>query len=47
MLPDDIKFLAPFVLTHRIIISPKGKSVLGSPEEVLAQLLRTLTVPTE
>ena len=47
VLPDDIKFLAPFVLTHRIIISPKGKSVLGSPEEVLAQLLRTLTVPTE
>lgn len=47
VLPDDIKFLAPFVLAHRMMISPKGKSVLGSAEEVLAQILRTIPVPTE
>ncbi len=47
VLPDDVKFLAPYVLSHRIILSPKGKSVLGTQEEALREIIRTLAVPIE
>ncbi len=45
VLPDDIKYLAPFVLSHRIIMkkhrSEKGKT----PEDVIKDILSSLTVP--
>ncbi len=47
VLPDDIKVLAPFVLSHRIILTPKGKSVLGNTESAIRRLLEEITVPTE
>lgn len=47
VLPDDIKLLAPYVLSHRIILTPKGKSVLGNTEEAIRRLLEDITVPTE
>lgn len=47
VLPDDIKLLAPYVLSHRIILTPKGKSVLGNTEEAIRKLLSDITVPTE
>ena len=47
VLPDDIKLLAPYVLSHRIILTPKGKSVLGNTEEAIRKLLADITVPTE
>lgn len=47
VLPDDIKLLAPYVLSHRIILTPKGKSVLGNTEEAIRRLLEEITVPTE
>ncbi|MCM1569715.1 MAG: MoxR family ATPase [Roseburia sp.] len=46
VLPDDVKFLAPYVLSHRILLSPKGKSVMETPENALDQVLRTVAVPT-
>ena len=46
VLPDDIKYLAPFVLTHRVMLSPKGKSVLETAENVIAEILRTIAVPS-
>lgn len=46
VLPDDIKFLTPYVLSHRLILSPKGKSVMETPENALEQVLRTVAVPT-
>lgn len=47
VLPDDIKALAPYVLSHRIILTPKGKSVLGTTEGAIFKLLEDIPVPTE
>ncbi len=47
VLPDDIKILAPYVLSHRIILTPKGKSVLGNTENAIRRILEEITVPTE
>ncbi len=47
VLPDDIKILAPYVLSHRIILTPKGKSVLGTTEGAILKLLEDIPVPTE
>ena len=47
VLPDDIKLLAPYVLSHRVILTPKGKSVLGNTEEAIRRLLEDIAVPTE
>ncbi|MDE6708624.1 MAG: MoxR family ATPase [Oscillospiraceae bacterium] len=44
--PDDVKDLAIPVLAHRILLSPKGRNLLGSPEAFLKQLLDTIPVPT-
>lgn len=46
VLPDDVKFLAPYVLSHRLLLSPKGKSVMETPENALEQILRNVAVPT-
>lgn len=43
--PDDVKALAVAVLSHRILLSPKGRNSLGSPERLVEQLLQTLPVP--
>ncbi len=40
VLPDDVKFLAPFVLGHRII--PKGRR---SPTGIIQRILQTVAVP--
>lgn len=44
--PDDVKNTAVSVLAHRIILSPQGKNAFGSPEEYVANLLRTCDVPS-
>ena len=43
--PDDVKELAVPVLSHRILLSPKGRNQLGSPEALVRQLLDSLPVP--
>ena len=47
VLPDDIKVLAPYVLSHRILLTPKGKSVLGTTQGAILKLLEDIPVPTE
>ncbi len=47
VLPDDIKALAPYVFSHRIILTPKGKSVVSSNEEAVRRLLANVVVPVE
>lgn len=44
--PDDVKNTAVSVLAHRIILSPQGKNAFASPEEYVANLLRTCDVPS-
>jgi MoxR-like ATPase len=47
IIPDDVKYLAPFVLSHRIIpkasVSLKGRS----SETIVKEVLKTVAVPVE
>ena len=47
VIPDDVKLLAPYVLAHRIILTPKGRSICGSPENAVEKLLSEVPVPVE
>lgn len=47
VVPDDIKDLAPYVLSHRIILTPKGKSMVSDNEEAIRRLLQNIRVPLE
>lgn len=47
VVPDDIKDLAPYVLSHRIILTPKGKSMVADNEEAIRKLLQNVRVPLE
>ncbi len=47
VLPDDVKFMAPHVLTHRIMIAPQATLRGRSPEELLADIVGTVPVPVE
>ena len=47
VIPDDVKYLAPPVLTHRIIISPQTRLRGRRPEEVMAEIFETVPVPVE
>lgn len=43
--PDDVKFIAPYVLTHRIMISPQMRVRGRTPEEVIADVISAVPVP--
>ena len=43
--PDDIKFLAPHVLKHRIILTPEKEMEGITPDEVVNQLVGKIEVP--
>lgn len=43
--PDDIKELAPYVFSHRIMLSPKGKSVVSGNEEAIEKVVMSVEVP--
>jgi MoxR-like ATPase len=47
VIPDDVKYLAPPVLTHRILISPRTRLRGRRPEEILAEIVDTVPVPVE
>jgi MoxR-like ATPase len=47
VIPDDIKLLAPYVLSHRIILTQKGKAALGSNEAAVAKIIEGVRVPLE
>jgi MoxR-like ATPase len=47
VIPDDVKYLAPPVLTHRIIISPQTRLRGRRPEEVMMEIVDTVPVPVE
>lgn len=43
--PDMIKYLAPYVLAHRIMLSPSRGSVLASSEDAIKAVLDRVEVP--
>ncbi len=47
VVPDDIKKLAPYVFAHRIMLTPRGKTVVDSSEDAINRVLKTVTVPVE
>jgi MoxR-like ATPase len=47
VVPDDVKYLAPSVLTHRLIISPQTRLRGRRPEEIVIDVVETVPVPVE
>lgn len=47
VLPDDVKFMAPHVLTHRLMISPQAQLRGRLPEELVADIVDAVPVPVE
>jgi len=47
VLPDDVKLLAPYVLTHRILVSPAVRLRGRQLTDVLMDIVATVPVPVE
>lgn len=47
VIPDDIKYLAPSVLTHRISIHPQTRLRGRTPEQVITEIVASVPVPVE
>jgi len=45
VIPDDVKALAPFVIPHRLIVSPESTLRGVHPRDVLADILDAVPVP--
>jgi MoxR-like ATPase len=47
VLPDDVKRLAPAVLTHRLIVSAQARLRGRGPADILTEVLASVPVPVE
>jgi len=47
VLPDDVKLMAPHVLTHRLMISPQAQLRGRSPDELVIDIVNSVPVPVE
>ena len=47
VIPDDIKHLAPTVLTHRLIVSPQAQLRGREPQDLVAGIVDSVPVPVE
>ncbi len=47
VIPDDVKTLAPFVLTHRLIVNPQTRLRGRTPEQIVEEVVDTVAVPVE
>jgi MoxR-like ATPase len=47
VLPDDVKFIAPYVLTHRLTIAAQTRLRGRKPEDIVRDVVNTVTVPVE
>ena len=45
VVPDDVRDMMSVVLSHRLMLSPKGKSVYASPERVMDEIAKTVSAP--
>lgn len=43
--PEDVQFLAPSVLRHRIMLTPEREMEGGTPDEVVKQIMQSVEVP--
>jgi len=47
VLPDDIKLMAPHVLTHRLMVSPQAQLRGRQPNQLVADIVDSVPVPVE
>ena len=47
VIPDDVKKLAPYVLTHRLVVNPQTRLRGRRPEEIISDVVNTVPVPVE
>jgi MoxR-like ATPase len=47
VLPDDVKVMAPYVLTHRLMISAQTRLRGRRPEDLIADLVSSVPVPVD
>ena len=47
VLPDDVKGMAPHVLTHRMMIAPQAQLRGRKPEELVSSIVESVAVPVE
>ena len=45
VVPDDVRDIMPAVLSHRLMLSPKGKSAYSDSEEVMEEIAKTVSAP--
>jgi len=46
VLPEDIRYLAPYVLGHRIILSQSAVAASRKPREVIGDVIRDIVLPS-
>lgn len=47
VIPDDVKHLAPYVLTHRLVVNPQTRLRGRRPEDVIRDVVNSVPVPVE
>jgi MoxR-like ATPase len=47
VIPDDVKIMAPYVLTHRLIVNPQTRLRGRKPEGIIHDVVETVPVPVE
>jgi MoxR-like ATPase len=47
VLPDDIKNMAPHVLTHRLMVSPQAQLRGRQPSQLVTNIVDSISVPVE
>jgi MoxR-like ATPase len=47
VIPDDVKQLAPYVLTHRLAVNPQTRLRGRQPTDIIRDIVNTVTVPVE
>ena len=47
VLPDDIKFIAPYVLTHRLMVSPQAQLRGRQAHQLVEDIVESVSVPVE
>ena len=47
VIPDDVKHMAPSVLTHRLVVNPQTRLRGRNPDDVVREIVDTVPVPVE
>ena len=45
VVPDDVKYLAPYVLAHRMIMTSEGKYDGATGKSIIESILKTTHIP--